>query len=333
VHRFLIRTTIIALCLLVEPLAAAEGASQKAVLVTGASSGIGLRITETLSANGFHVYAGARKAEDLKRLDAMENVSSVRLDVTVQEDIDAAAEFVRTQGRGLWGVVNNAGVALYSPLSTGPESELKLTFDINVYGPFRVNQAFLPDILSFHAGANYRYRSPDGFALRLRFCPLIWIGTGDRSSIDPELFVLYAAQAGYEGEMVAVGGGLSGRYLLTAEGESTLGSRTMHQFGLYANFDLGGWGPGIQARLPLDDDLQDVTDPVFSLSVSWKLSAPNRCTWNRNNGAVCQSNDRCFSDSSHSATAASCSPPESDVRSATDSGTATSRCTSCNGWL
>ena len=146
-HRFLIRTTILTLCFLAVPLVADEGTPQKAVLVTGASSGIGLTITETLSSNGFYVYAGARKAEDLARLDAMENVSSVRLDVTVQEDIDAAAEFVKTQGRGLWGVVNNAGIALYSPLSTGPESELKLTFDVNVYGPFRVNQAFLPMLI------------------------------------------------------------------------------------------------------------------------------------------------------------------------------------------
>ena len=146
-HRFLIRTIILTLCLLAAPLVADEGKTRKAVLVTGASSGIGLKITETLSANGFYVYAGARKAEDLARLDAMENVSSVRLDVTVQEDIDAAAEFVKTQGRGLWGVVNNAGIALYSPLSTGPESELKLTFDVNVFGPFRVNQAFLPMLI------------------------------------------------------------------------------------------------------------------------------------------------------------------------------------------
>ena len=146
-HRFLIKAAVITLCFLVESLVADESAGQKAVLVTGASSGIGLKITETLSANGFYVYAGARKAEDLARLDAMENVSSVRLDVTIQKDIDAAAEFVKAQGRGLWGVVNNAGVALYSPLSTGPESELKLTFDINVYGPFRVNQAFLPMLI------------------------------------------------------------------------------------------------------------------------------------------------------------------------------------------
>ena len=126
---------------------AEEDSYSKAVLVTGASSGIGLRIAETLSRNGFYVYAGARKAADLERLDAMENVSSVRLDVTVDDDIDAAVDFVEKQGRGLWGIVNNAGVARYSSLLSGPESDIRFTFDINVFGPFRINQAFLPMLL------------------------------------------------------------------------------------------------------------------------------------------------------------------------------------------
>ncbi len=126
---------------------AEEAADRKAILVTGASSGIGLRITEVLAGNGFYVYAGARKAADLERLDAMENVSSVRLDVTVDEDIAAAVDFIEEQGRGLWGVVNNAGVARYGSLQSGPESDVRFTFDINVFGPFRVNQAFLPMLL------------------------------------------------------------------------------------------------------------------------------------------------------------------------------------------
>jgi NAD(P)-dependent dehydrogenase (short-subunit alcohol dehydrogenase family) len=126
---------------------AEEVTNAKAVLVTGASSGIGFRIAETLSRNGFYVYAGARKSEDLQMLDAMENVSAVRLDVTVDEDIDAAVDFVEMQGRGLWGIVNNAGVARYSPLLSGPESDIRFTFDVNVFGPFRINQAFLPMLL------------------------------------------------------------------------------------------------------------------------------------------------------------------------------------------
>jgi NAD(P)-dependent dehydrogenase (short-subunit alcohol dehydrogenase family) len=126
---------------------AQDEAEQKAVLVTGASSGIGLRIAETLAEKGFYVYAGARKAADLERLDAIENMSSVRLDVTVQKDIDAAVEFVRGEGRGLWGVVNNAGVISLSSLVNVDIADVQFTFDVNVFGPIRVNRAFLPMII------------------------------------------------------------------------------------------------------------------------------------------------------------------------------------------
>jgi NAD(P)-dependent dehydrogenase (short-subunit alcohol dehydrogenase family) len=120
----------------------------RAVLVTGASSGIGLKITETLAANGFHVYAGARKFTDLARLDAMDHVSSVRLDVTKPDDIATAVQFVRDEGRGLWGIVNNAGIVRYSSLVDGTESDMRMTLDVNVLGPYRINQAFLPLLMS-----------------------------------------------------------------------------------------------------------------------------------------------------------------------------------------
>lgn len=117
---------------------------RKAVLITGASSGIGLRTTEMLAANGFHVYAGARKKEDLARLDAMEHVSAVRLDVTVQAEIDAAVEFVEAQGRGLHGLINNAGVVVLAPLIEVSEEDMDFQFDVNVFGPYRVTKAFAP---------------------------------------------------------------------------------------------------------------------------------------------------------------------------------------------
>ena len=142
-------SALLALVLIVSGggLFADEVPKAKAVLVTGASSGIGLQIVDTLSRNGFYVYAGARKAADLEMLDAIDNVSAVRLDVTVDEDIEAAVNFVNKQGRGLWGIVNNAGVLRYSPLLSGPESDFRQTFDVNVFGPFRINQAFLPMLL------------------------------------------------------------------------------------------------------------------------------------------------------------------------------------------
>ncbi len=125
----------------------AEESAPRAVLVTGASSGIGLRITEVLSANGYVVYAGARKEADLERLEAMDNVESIRLDVTVPAEIDAAVALVEKQGRGLYGLVNNAGVVLMGPLIEVPVEELEWVFEVNVYGPYRVTRAFAPLII------------------------------------------------------------------------------------------------------------------------------------------------------------------------------------------
>lgn len=127
-----------------QPASAQDSSKTKAVLVTGASSGIGLAITQYLADHGFYVYAGARKDEDLKRLNAMKNVSSVRLDVTKQSDIDAAVQFVATQGRGLFGVINNAGVAAVGDLAKTSDQDVLWQYDINVMGPLRVNRAFFP---------------------------------------------------------------------------------------------------------------------------------------------------------------------------------------------
>ena len=122
----------------------AEPEARKVVLVTGASTGIGRKITERLAASGFFVYAGARKEEDLRELDAIENVDSLRLDVTKPEEIAAAVETVRKSGRGLYGIVNNAGVAIIGPVLETKDEDFDFVFDVNVDGPFRITKAFGP---------------------------------------------------------------------------------------------------------------------------------------------------------------------------------------------
>jgi NAD(P)-dependent dehydrogenase (short-subunit alcohol dehydrogenase family) len=121
---------------------AAPAPAQQAVLVTGASTGIGRKITEVLAARGYFVYAGARKQQDLDALDAIPNVQSIKLDVTVKEDIAAAVATVEKAGRGLHGLVNNAGVAVVEPLIEVDEEDLHYQFDVNVYGPYRMTKAF-----------------------------------------------------------------------------------------------------------------------------------------------------------------------------------------------
>lgn len=135
-------TRVSALILLFAMTLPAAAQEQRSVLVTGASSGIGLRMTEVLSQNGFHVYAGARNQDDINRLGAMDNVSSLRLDVTVQEEIDAAARMIAESGTGLYGLINNAGVAVVGPLIEMPEEDLAFQLDVNLFGPFRITKAF-----------------------------------------------------------------------------------------------------------------------------------------------------------------------------------------------
>ena len=127
---------------------AEQAAKQKAVLVTGASTGIGRNVAERLASEGYFVYAGARKEKDLQELDAIDNVQSIRLDVTIQEEIEAAVETVTKAGRGLYGVVNNAGVVVVGPMIEVEEDDLEFQFDVNVYGPYRITKAFSPLIIA-----------------------------------------------------------------------------------------------------------------------------------------------------------------------------------------
>ena len=125
----------------------AETVVEKAVLVTGASTGIGRNIAERLASEGYFVYAGARKARDIAALSAIDNMQGIRLDVTIQADIDDAVETVRAGKRGLYGIVNNAGVVVMGLLAETDESELDFIFDVNVYGPYRIVKAFAPLIV------------------------------------------------------------------------------------------------------------------------------------------------------------------------------------------
>jgi NAD(P)-dependent dehydrogenase (short-subunit alcohol dehydrogenase family) len=116
----------------------------KAVLVTGASSGIGRSIAEHLASKGVFVYAGARKQKDLTALSAIKNIQGIRLDVTKPEQISAAVRLVEKEGRGLHGLVNNAGVFFHAPMIEVSEEDMQFMMDVNLFGPYRVTKAFAP---------------------------------------------------------------------------------------------------------------------------------------------------------------------------------------------
>ena len=121
--------------------------AQKAVVVTGASSGIGRKIAEALARNCYFIYAGARKQKDLDALNAIDNIKAVRLDVTIQDEIDKAVQTVRAEGRGLYALINNAGVLITGPSAEIDVEQVQWLFDVNVFGVYRVTQAFAPLII------------------------------------------------------------------------------------------------------------------------------------------------------------------------------------------
>ncbi len=135
-----------ALMIITVPQTVAAG-DQKSILVTGSSTGIGRNLTESLAENGYHVYAGARKDKDLAALDAIDNVTAVRLDVTKQDQIDAVVKMIKEKGTGLYGLVNNAGVGGGGTVVDTPVEDQTFVYAVNVEGVYRTTKAFAPLVI------------------------------------------------------------------------------------------------------------------------------------------------------------------------------------------
>lgn len=120
----------------------------RSVVVTGVSSGIGRSIARLLVANGVQVFGSVRKAQDGDRLSAELGTlfKPMLFDVTDEAAVARAAGAVRLalQGHRLWGLVNNAGMAVAGPLLYQPMRELRHQLEVNVVAQVGVCQAFGP---------------------------------------------------------------------------------------------------------------------------------------------------------------------------------------------
>ena len=117
------------------------------MLVTGASTGIGYAAALGLADRGFTVYAGVRDDAAASALAAHgDRVRPLRLDVTDDAQIAAAAATVAADGLALAALIGNAGIAVGGPLEYLPLTELRRQFDVNVFGAMAVAQAFLPQL-------------------------------------------------------------------------------------------------------------------------------------------------------------------------------------------
>ena len=114
------------------------------VLVTGASTGIGLAITRRLAAHGIPVLACVRKPGDAERVGQIPNVEALILDVTSADDIERVR--ARLDGQPLAGLVNNAGVSAGGPLEESTPQEWRGHFDVNLFGHVDVTRAMLDSL-------------------------------------------------------------------------------------------------------------------------------------------------------------------------------------------
>jgi NAD(P)-dependent dehydrogenase (short-subunit alcohol dehydrogenase family) len=119
-----------------------------AMVITGASTGIGEACALALDGRGYRVFAGVRSDADGRRLRgrATARLTPLHLDVTDAASIRAAADQVAAAvgAAGLAGLVNNAGIVVAGPLEILPLGELRKQLEVNVIGAIAVTQALLP---------------------------------------------------------------------------------------------------------------------------------------------------------------------------------------------
>ena len=121
---------------------------ETAVVVSGASTGIGKATALHLDSLGLRVFAGVRRDEDGEALrrDSSDRLTPVRLDVTNADEVAAVARQVgeAVQDSRLAGIVNNAGIAVAGPIEFVPLDQWRTQLEINVLGVVSMVQAFAP---------------------------------------------------------------------------------------------------------------------------------------------------------------------------------------------
>jgi NAD(P)-dependent dehydrogenase (short-subunit alcohol dehydrogenase family) len=120
----------------------------QSVVITGASTGIGWATAKLLLDRGFRVFGSVRKQADADRLSSEfgANFTPLLFDVTDEAAVLAAAREVRAalNGETLFGLVNNAGIAVAGPVLELAADQFRHQMDVNVIGPIIATQAFGP---------------------------------------------------------------------------------------------------------------------------------------------------------------------------------------------
>jgi len=112
-------------------------------LVTGASSGMGKEIAKQLLADGYVVYAAARRVDRMRDLEQL-NASVLKMDITREEDVTDVVATIQARNNGVDVLINNAGFGSYGAMEDIPIEDARYQFEVNLMGPARLTQALLP---------------------------------------------------------------------------------------------------------------------------------------------------------------------------------------------
>ncbi|HEX7322721.1 MAG TPA: oxidoreductase [Mycobacterium sp.] len=133
----------------------------RTALVTGGSSGIGEATARLLAANGFTVYAAARRVDRMRHLkDAAVNV--IALDVTDDESVRRCVRSIVEAEGGIDVLVNNAGYGSYGAIEDVPLEEARRQFEVNMFGLARITQLVLPGMRARGSGTVVNISSMGG---------------------------------------------------------------------------------------------------------------------------------------------------------------------------
>lgn len=116
----------------------------KVIVISGASTGIGYSIAKELASDGNKVYAGARKASDMKRLSEMPNIEGIELDITKPEQIQKAIQQISEKEGYIDVLINNAGVTGWGAIMDRDMEYFRNIIEINYFGHVQMIKMFYP---------------------------------------------------------------------------------------------------------------------------------------------------------------------------------------------
>lgn len=120
--------------------------------ITGCSTGFGRELATHLLESGFRTVITARSPDEIKDLADKGEALILKLDVTHQEQVDAAIKAAEDEFGRLDVLVNNAGIGYFGAIEESEEEEVRRMFEVNVFGMSRMIHAVLPGMRKQRSG-------------------------------------------------------------------------------------------------------------------------------------------------------------------------------------